>query len=129
MITAPHYFGCVGSAGHYPIDTNYRSPHITIYNAMQSFDGKKGLIPGEWGWDDRKQVQGCASLSWQEQLQCTLLAFWDRSVDDRAGSWSGFFLPGKVKDPAQAVELAKAAFPNIWARFQFEVHVLTVVGF
>lgn len=50
----------------------------------------------------------------------TVLAFWDRSVDHRGGSNSAFILSGRLTFE-EAVAQARAAFPEVWARFPFEV--------
>lgn len=86
-------------------------------------------MPGKWGWDERLQPEGHASLTWQPHLGCTLLAFWDRSVDQRASSWSGFFLPGQHPDPQKAIESARELFPRLWERYKFPVVVQFVHGF
>lgn len=131
MLKEPHYFGCVGESGHYPFNAQYRSPSIEIYNALQSYDGgQKGnsILPNGFK-NSSEQVEGQAGLTYQADLDATVLAFWDRSIDHRGGSWSGFFLPGKISDPAAAIEAAKTAFPKIWQRFTFEIKVAFVTGF
>lgn len=45
----------------------------------------------------------------------TLLAAWDRTGDNRAGSYSAFVLPGTL-DVAQAIAEARHLFPTVWAR-------------
>ena len=128
MLNQPYYFGCVGESGHYPFDVHYRRPPFAIYNVLQSFDGgSKGdaILPKGFK-KSLEQVEGEAGLTYWKELDCTILAFWDRSVDDRLGSWSGFFLPGKIDDPTTAIETAKAAFPNIWQRFSFDVKIVLV---
>jgi hypothetical protein len=53
----------------------------------------------------------------------TALAFPDRSVDTRPGSWSVFCLPATLDGPT-ALLLARKAFPEVFARYKFDV-VLT----
>lgn len=50
----------------------------------------------------------------------TILAFWDRSGDQRRGSNSAFVIRGELSF-IEAVEAAREAFPKIWARFDFGV--------
>ena len=131
MLQEPYYFGCVSEMGHYPFNTRYRTPSIEVSRALTSYDGgQKGNTILPYGFkDSSKQVEGHAGLTYQADLGVTVLAFWDRSIDHRGGSWSGFFLPGKISEPAEAIEAAKEAFPDIWQRFTFEVKVVFVNGF
>lgn len=131
MLEQPYYFGCVGESGHYPFDTNFRRPPIQIYNALQSFDGgpKGDAILPKGFKKSLEQVEGEAGLTYWKDLDVTVLAFWDHSIDHRGGSWSGFFLPGKIEDPTAAIAAAKAAFPKIWQRFTFDIKVIfTLMG-
>lgn len=50
----------------------------------------------------------------------TILTFWDSSFDTRPGSNSAFIIRGVV-DFDKAVEVAKEHYPQVWARFRFEV--------
>jgi hypothetical protein len=50
----------------------------------------------------------------------TALAFWDRSVDSRPGSHSTFFTEG-THDFTAMVEICKRDFPEVWARYPFEI--------
>lgn len=63
--------------------------------------------------DEEVQPQGAARL--HHEGERTILAFWDRTVDDRRGSHSTFLLSG-VLSFDEAVTAARAAFPHIWAR-------------
>lgn len=131
MLQEPYYFGCASEMGHYPFDTRYRTPPVGVSRALESYDGgQKGDSILPYGFkDSTKQVEGHAGLTYQADLGATVLAFWDRSIDHRGSSWSGFFLPGRISEPAEAIEAAKMAFPAIWQRFKFEVKVVFVAAF
>ena len=131
MLQEPYYFGCASETGHYPFNTRYRTPHVEVSRALASYDGgQKGDSILPYGFkDSSKQVEGHAGLTYQADLGVTVLAFWDRSIDHRGSSWSGFFLPGRISESDAAIEAAKTAFPAIWQRFKFEVKVVSVAGF
>lgn len=107
----PLYFGCVGRPGHYVFTPDLRHSDDTNTRWLSYLDGK--LPP-----DDSTQTQGIARL--HHFVGCTLIAFWDRSVDKRGGCNSVFALPGKLTFE-QARDAAQRAFPNIWNRFGFPV--------
>ena len=50
----------------------------------------------------------------------TVLTFWDRSGDKRPGCCASFLLKGAL-DFATALETAREAFPQVFARFTFEI--------
>ena len=131
MLQESYYFGCASEMGHYPFDTRYRTPPVGVSRALESYDGgQKGDSILPYGFkDSTKQVEGHAGLTYQADLGATVLAFWDRSIDHRGSSWSGFFLPGKISESDAAIDAAKAAFPEIWQRFKFEVRVVFAAGF
>lgn len=113
----PLYVGCCRRAGHYRFEPGMRS--LPWLGALRlggiSLDG--GFCPpGE-------QVEGDAKLTWVEDDDggpLTVLAFWDRSVDRRHGSNSTFVLPG-VLDFGDALDAARDAFPEVFARYPFVV--------
>ena len=109
------YFGCWGGTGHY-----LWRPDGTQGDPAQSrgLDGPY-LPPCPRGCrlgcsdDDRCQPQGLARLA--QEPGRTVLDFFDRTVDARGGSHSLFLLPPGT-DFADAVRLARAAFPRVWHR-------------
>jgi hypothetical protein len=109
-LTEPLYFGChsVGHIGHYLFDRQMQ--HYRDRDWLSYLDG--ALQP------EGNQVEGVARLHRWNGV--TVLAFWDRSADKRSGSCSTFYLPWKL-DFDQAVKAAREAFPQVWARFKFDV--------
>lgn len=107
------YFGCWDRVGHTmrrPDGSSVRS----VGDMPWGIYGEDGKLPPQVG----PQVEGLAATHHLEGW--TALSFWDRSVDDRMGCNSNFFLRGTY-DFAEAVSLARAAFPHVWARFKFDV--------
>ena len=81
------------------------------------------LCPGYRGpYENGPQVEGEAALHHKEAW--TALAFWDRSMDSRGGCNSVFFAEGTY-NTAEMIKIAKEKFPSIWARFSFEVRVVS----
>ena len=118
-----YYYGCIGKPGHYL--------HIP---AASPWDGKVHSNPDGWpkAWASHyaggqidgtlcprgRQVEGAASLHHVEGW--TALAFWDRSVDRRPASNSVFVVREWLDFPAM-LERARAAWPDVFARFSFPV--------
>lgn len=50
----------------------------------------------------------------------TILTFWDRSADARGNSCASFVMRG-THNLDDTIDMAKAAFPTVWARFTFPV--------
>lgn len=109
----PLYFGCIRSAGHYVLEGSQHAGnrHAEHCEWLSYLDGK---LPPEGS--DREGVARLHHFN-----GCTLLAFWDRSVDTRPGSNSVFLLPNPRLSFERAVAAAKVAYPHIWQRFKFEV--------
>ncbi len=107
------YFGCIGDIGHYMFNTHGRSVR-DVGDMPWGRYGEDGKLPPEEGG----QVQGEALVHHKDGW--TALSFWDRSVDTRFGCNSNFFFRGTY-DFAEAVALARTAFPQVWARFTFDV--------
>lgn len=110
-----YYFGCHDRPGHY-LWTERGNGADRIADSVLPFrytilDG--GLLP-----HDREQIEGDATIvHWPNW---TVISFWDRSVDKRGGCSSAFAIPGRLTFD-EAVEVAKAKFPWVWERFNFEV--------
>lgn len=118
----PLYFGCWDRCpGH--------GVHEPSGRGLNYYDVRAGLrLPLDGGYpprsderehdfwrrsSDEVQPQGAACLHHEDER--TILAFWDRTVDDRRSSHSTFLLPG-VLTFDEAVAAARVAFPHIWAR-------------
>lgn len=104
----PVYLGCANNkVGHYVFGVDSRTIHP---HWLECMDGK---FPPEGD-----QTEGIARL--HHLNGCTVLAFWDRSVDKRPGSNIAFVAPGRLTFD-EAVAAAKRNFPHVWPRFKFEV--------
>lgn len=116
------YFGCWDAQkGHYLREPSGRMVHDYAVLPWKSIDG--ALCPGYVRpYENGPQIQGDAALhhlgGW------TALAFWDRSMDPRGGCNSAVFAEGTY-GPAAMLEIAASTFPAIWARFTFEVRVVS----
>jgi hypothetical protein len=117
MTDGPLYFGCWGESGHYLFtpdgDTVRRAERLALPVALQPAALDQGYCPRRAG-----VRQGEAKVT--HVAGRTVLAFWDRSVDTRPGSHSTFVLSGTLDFDA-AVAVARAAFPEVWARYRFAV--------
>lgn len=120
------YFGCWGGTGHFLWTRDALSAERVRHPwgvGRRGLDG--ALAPGfrdprrgEVAPED--QHQGAAALVHRDGW--TALAFWDRSVDHRAGSNSVFLAPGTLTAD-EMIKLARETFPSVWARFMFPVTV------
>lgn len=109
-----HYFGCVGEVGHYHfVPGDGGRPVKAGYCDAPFFPECDGAFCPKW-----TREQGIVKLTHHEGW--TVLAFWDSSVDKRAGSHSTFMVKEKLDKDAM-IARAKEAFPTIWARHCFEV--------
>ena len=131
-----YYYGCKDRPGHYlfqPSEQGMRSvgreaDALGFGWAAMQLDGN--YPPAERGRPDdrghrrvlREAPQGAAALHHVERrgVTWTIVAFWDRSVDDRPGCSSTFLIEGQSTFE-EAMEIAKSAFPSVWARLPFEV--------
>jgi len=120
----PMYFGCWGEKGHY-LWTRSRRPALEPETLPPELHAHKldGVyaprLPGKYAGDKGPEAaQGRATIT--HVAGWTVLAFWDRSVDDRGASNSAFVIPGELTFE-QARDRAREAFPEVWRRFTFEV--------
>lgn len=130
MSVGPLYFGCWGGTGHFLSDARghmardiRREFPLHERRVDGAFCGDPALAEYQrdrthWRGDEEHQPEGRARLHHIDGW--TVLAFWDRSVDDRFGSNSAFLLPG-ILSATEAHAAAKAAFPAVWDRFRFAV--------
>lgn len=125
LIERTVYFGAVGEAGHYywergrggyPIKSRIARGEKDVTPWGYSVDG--GLFPREEGPKRQGEAHVFHKDGW------TALAFTDRSVDSRPGSWSVYCIPETLDGP-DALDVARAAFPPIFARYTFDVEVAT----
>lgn len=137
-----YYFGCIGESGHYLWDKE-RPPELTmserllgpgaeafagrnVGSAWRSRETRELLRNGQpWGMSldadlcpEGRQFEGVARLHHKDGW--TGLAFWDRSVDTRGNSHSTFIAEGTYTFD-EMLTAAKAQWPEVWARFKFEV--------
>ena len=110
-----YYFGCYLRTGHHLYDRNYNVIHRDKHVPWASQDGwllDGGLIP------DKNAPQGEAFV--HRKNGWTVISFWDRSVDSRSGSNSGFIVHGEIPFH-EALAKAKESFPAIFERFKFDI--------
>lgn len=131
-----YYYGCWRQLGHYlwlrgsggvPIKASREDRDRLLGGYPHTLDRKPGLIP--WGYAlDGGLLRGRSRLASGEAVVeqrdgWTAISFVDRSVDHRPGSNSTFAFE-RLLSPETALESARAAFPPIFERFEFEVQLL-----
>lgn len=116
------YFGAVERAGHY-YWLRGRGGHPVSAGLAEGLtpwglkvDG--GLFPRGKGPMSQGEAHVVHLDGW------TALAFPDRSVDNRGGSWSVYCTPA-ILDGPEALSVAREAFPPIFARYTFDVVLAT----
>lgn len=114
-----YYMGTgLHTSGHYlhrqGMETIWRPPPSFPLQKHETLDST--FAPGR---PDAEAPQGQASL-WHG-YGWTILSFWDRSgPDNRSGCNSTFAMEG-IEDFESACSRAREAFPEVWARMDFEV--------
>lgn len=108
------YHGCIGGPGHYL----WKNDREKEFYPPADFPVKEDYLDGGFLPHKTPQIEGWAVL-WRS-ARWTILAFWDRSVDNRGGCNSAFVIEGDHGFD-EAVRLATEAFPKVWARFPFKV--------
>lgn len=108
----PRYFGCWDRAGHHVYTP--QGTYAERYDPATFLERLDGLLPPA----DESQMEGAAKL--YHFNGCTVLSFWDRTIDKRPGSSSTFLMPGKLAF-GEMVELCEHNFPGIYRRFPFPI--------
>ena len=104
------YFGCVGNnVGHYLVTWNGSPPHKYEKNLKEA--GLYDRIDG--GFCPSRRVEGNAKLTHENGW--TILAWWDNSIDARAGSHSTFLKHG-VWSADHMRQWAGRLFPDVITR-------------
>lgn len=121
------FYGCWASIGHHLVRPNGTSAHDMDRQIPWS---RRELLCHQHRFDhtdripyDTPQPEGQAML--RHKTGWTALAFWDRSVDDRKNCSSVYFAKGTY-DSQRMIAMCKSAYPNIWARYKFDVSVVEV---
>jgi hypothetical protein len=116
------FFGCWDQAGHFMFGPGGR--HVRDERRATPWESHDAVLcPGYVGpYDNGPQVEGEAGLHHKDGW--TALCFWDRSIDGRGGCNSGFYAEGTY-GAAAMIEIAREHFPTVWARFPFEVRVVS----
>lgn len=130
-----YFFGCIERAGHdlwrrqgggrvtdaHDVEEKIRR----ALGAPLDAAGVGGLCwnspKSQWGGSssyDRDETEGRALLT--RRNGWTVVAFWDRSVDRRGACNSAFIVRGEMTFE-QATRVARHRWPDVWARFTFEV--------
>jgi hypothetical protein len=108
--TQAFYFGCKDRPGHYLFGED---ESIGRYHG-RSYRDWRGMVDGIFP-PRSTQKQGAAAIHFVHG--CTVLSFWDYSVDSRPGSNSTFFIPGKHNFDSALAE-AQKRFPWVFARMK-----------
>jgi hypothetical protein len=116
-VTRRFYFGCGSEAGHYYWTPGRHGMAKTRWLSAADHGLPWGRVDGQLTPRGR-EVQGEALLHHKDGW--TALAFWDRSVDTRGGCNSVFFFDSRLSFE-QALADAREHFPQVFARFDFEV--------
>lgn len=114
------YFGCSGGYGHY-LHVHGRR-HIDT-EAVPGFPWNIGHLDGGLLKKERRDVTD-GRVFWTCGGTPLWLAFywWDRSIDHRRGSNSGFYVQGfDVARRGNALEYACAAYPEVYQRQRFKL--------
>jgi hypothetical protein len=120
------YFGCLGGTGHYLHDADERK--IWDMARVPGFPWTLGHLDTGLLTNGRRPDVYDGKVFWTCGGTPLWLAFfwWDRSVDHRGASNSGFYVQGFDHEHAQdAFEYACAAFPQVVAR---QRHPLALQG-
>lgn len=122
-----YYFGCIGQRGS---GHHMRGRGVGIFDrerliisALGGIDGGSlcwnGPPPGKHSYaSERDETEGLALLT--RRGGWTAIAFWDRSGDQRPASNSAFIARGDLTFE-QVVRAARHQWPQVWARFTFDV--------
>lgn len=122
------YFGCHEQAGHYVWVPGMRSLHShdrdadrQNYTTLCKLDGQfapQDTTAEGQAWFHSENVNG---------VRYCVISFWDYSVDERGGCNSTFLLTSSDKCYAKSFNDAladcRAAFPEVFSRFKFEIHL------
>lgn len=111
-----YYYGCFKSVGHYLVTESGRFIIPEQASIPWKIEEMEHLCPAIRYYAD--EIEGRAAL--HHKAGWTALAFWDRSIDDRYGSKSVFFIKGEFDFDAM-IEAAQKSYSSIWNRFKFEV--------
>ena len=108
------YFGCWDDAGHFLWAPGGAQVRECPAGKWADFDC--AFAPGVTDparTHDVRQVLG----AWRRTVVngCTVIACWDRSVDERGNSNAAFIVEGEIS-LADALEVAKLKFPTVAAR-------------
>ena len=128
------FFGCIESAGHYLWRRQGRGRPANAHDVEEAIRRAIGApldAAGVGGlcWNSPKSTYGNNGYDRDETegraLQTrlngwTVVAFWDRSVDRRGACNSAFIVKGEMTF-AQATRVARHRWPEVWARFPFDV--------
>lgn len=106
------YFGCIGQSGHYL----WRTPREKAGSVEEMRWTRTGIDSGFAPPDSDEQGRALRHYVHGH----TIVSFWDRSVDKRGACNSSFIMRGDHSF-ATVVAAARVAYPQVWARFPFEV--------
>ena len=116
------YLGCNRGAGHFHFVPGMRSLHSFDSKAYElNFPALCKLDGGFAPQDTEDEGEAWYHIANVNGVRYNVLSFWDSSVDERGGSNSTFLLISPPKSFAEAIAECRAAFPEVFQRFKFEV--------
>jgi hypothetical protein len=117
------YLGCWEQRGHYfyipgmqQLYQAYRNSEAQNYKELCKLDG--GFAPQDTTAEGEAWYH-CWHLI--DNVWCLVISFWDNSVDRRPGSNSTFLLLRRPLSFSEAIQRCSEEFPEVFARFKFEV--------
>lgn len=113
-----HGVNLSGELGHYLFRPGMRS--VNQHSLPGNFPCRPDALDGGLLPQNKDEIEG--RVSWWRTQGWTILAFWDRSGDSRGNSNSAFVIRGEMFID-DALDLAKEAFPEVFARMKFEVEL------
>lgn len=120
-----YYVGCQRESGHYLFKGGGHSGSLDFNSTPWGYSADGGLAPavrtksrsgGGREYIGREAPQGVCAVHHKEGW--TAIAFWDRSIDGRPHSNSGFFAMGQYSFD-EMIQLAKKHYPSVMERFDF----------
>ena len=105
------YFGCLHKAGHH---LHSKVRYIQYHETPWGYNLDSALLP-----QSGPQPEGL--IHFHKRDGWTAVAFWDRSVDVRPGSWSGFIVDRDWTE-MELLTAARQAWPEVFARKGFPLN-------
>jgi len=121
------YFGCSNTEiGHYMwaplMSSKYDKWSDPNHRQLCKLDGK--FAPTDTNEEGQAWYHThIADPRLSDDVSYNVISWWDRSVDHRQGSHSTFLIVGEPLHYLEALAKCKAAFPEVFARFKYEIRL------